>query len=93
MKLVSFFICILFLAGLNSCQPVIEVEEVDSFENVNHPRVLYWFWSPDVLQNERYLTDLDSIAKKSPFDLIFITARDGVDFYNYEVMRPILVVW
>lgn len=89
MKLVSFFICMLFLAGLNSCQPVIEVEEVDSFENVNHPRVLYWFWSPDVLQNERYLADLDSIAKKSPFDLIFITARDGVDFYNYEVMRPI----
>ena len=89
MKLVRTFICMFFVLGMMSCGASVHVEEVDRFENVNHPRVLYWFWSPDVLLNERYLSDLDSIADNSPFDLIFITARDGVNFYDYETMKPI----
>lgn len=89
MKRSGVFLYLFFLLGVCSCQSLTEVEEIDRFENVNHPRVLYWFWSPDVLLNERYLSDLDSIADKSPFDLIFLTARDGVNFYDYETMRPI----
>lgn len=88
-NLAAFLICISCFIGLNSCQSETKVEEIARFENVNHPRVLYWFWTPDVLQNERYLSDLDSIAKMNLFDLVFITARNKVDFYNYEVMYPI----
>lgn len=88
-RLVRLFIFLGSLLGLASCQSVIEIEEIEAFKNTNHPRILYWFWSPDVLENERYLSDLDSIAKKSLFDLVFITARDGVNFYDYNRMRPI----
>lgn len=89
MKTIRVIWSTFFLLCLAACQTITVVEEIESFENRNHPRVLYWFWSPEVLQNDRYLSDLDSIAATSPFDLVFITARDGVDFYDYAVMRPI----
>lgn len=65
------------------------VETIDKFENINNPIVLYWFWDENTLLGKKYLSDLDSIVEKSPFDLIYLTARNGVDFYDYDRMHPI----
>ena len=72
-----------------SCGSKVKINYVDEFKNVNHPEIVYWFFTPDLLLNERYLSDLDSIAKNSPFDLVFISARNGCDFYDYKKMTPI----
>lgn len=85
-----FFSLLLLISIFNtSCNKSITINTVDRFKNVNNPIVLYWFWDENTLSNKKYLSDIDSIAKKSPFDLVFITARNGVDFYDYDRMHPI----
>lgn len=51
------------------------------------PSVLYWFWTEDLLENEKYLSDIDSIAEL-PFDLVFLTAREGANFYDFDKYAP-----
>jgi len=66
-----------------------KIEYVKAFDNINHPEICYWFFSANMLENERYLKVVDSLAHNSLYTLIFITARNGVDFYDYNKMRPI----
>jgi hypothetical protein len=70
-------------------QDNVKIKFVDQFNNLNHPRILYWFWAPNTLFNDQYMVDLDSISQRTPFDLLFLTARDGVNFYDYTKMYPI----
>ena len=65
------------------------VKYVSSFENLNHPQVAYWFFSKDMLNPERYQGKIDSLSKFSKYNLIFLTARNGVDFYDIPKMYPI----
>ena len=65
------------------------VSYVSSFENVNHPQVAYWFFSKDMLNPERFEGKIDSLSKLSKYNLIFLTARNGVDFYDVPKMHPI----
>ena len=65
------------------------VKYVSSFENLNHPQVAYWFFSKDMLNPERYQGKIDSLSKFSKYNLIFLTARNGVDFYDTPKMHPI----
>ena len=50
------------------------------------PQILYWFWTAETIQDEKYLSDLDYLTDHSPFDLIFLTQRQGMNFYDYEKM-------
>lgn len=52
------------------------------------PQILYWFWTAETIQDEKYLSDLDYLTDHSPFDLIFLTQRQGMNFYDYEKMHP-----
>ena len=54
-----------------------------------HPQILYWFFKPDSFQTKGYLSDLDRIAKESPFSLVYLTARGGSNFYDTKAMHPI----
>jgi hypothetical protein len=74
---------------LLSCRNDLKIQYTNEFKNINHPEIGYWFFTPDMCNNERYLSYFDSIAKNSPFDLLFLTAREGCDFYNYPKMKPI----
>ena len=74
---------------LFSCSNEVVVNYCDDVPNTNHPEIAYWFITPDICQNEKYLSDLDSIAKNSPFDFVFLTAREGCDFYDDARMAPI----
>jgi hypothetical protein len=62
----------------------------DESENEEPPRICYWFFSPELFENDKYLTDIDSIAGNTLFNFVFLTAREGADFYDYKQMKPIL---
>jgi hypothetical protein len=67
----------------------VEVHYLARMSNANHPQILYWFITPPILQDQQYLKDLDYMADHGPFDLIFLTARSGANFYDYGKMHPI----
>jgi len=67
----------------------LDIQVVDKFPNVNHPQIAYWFITPDLLENVKYLKDLERVAADSPFDLLFLTARDGTDFFDHKTMHPV----
>ena len=65
------------------------IRYVPKFTNENHPEIGYWFISPSLLPNDNYLVHLDTIVQKCPYTLLFLTARDGANFYNYSLMHPV----
>ena len=65
------------------------IQYVPKFANENHPEIGYWFISPSLLPGDNYLVHLDTIAQKCPYTLLFLTARDGANFYDYERMHPV----
>ncbi len=75
-----------FGLGLSFSQ---DINYVKRFANENHPEIGYWFISPDLLKDNRYLEELDSIIHQCPYTLVFLTARDGADFYDFKTMYPV----
>jgi len=67
----------------------VKVNYVSSFDNVNHPSVAYWFFAANMMTEDRYKGKIDSFARFSKYNLIFLTERDGVDFYDSRTMHPI----
>lgn len=49
------------------------------------PELLYWFVTPETLAPERYRRDVQHIAHDTVFDFPFLTARNGVNFFNSPV--------
>jgi len=45
----------------------IKVDYVNSFDNVNHPQVAYWFFAANMMPEEVYKRKIDSFAKYSNF--------------------------
>jgi hypothetical protein len=84
--------CLLSLVYLSafSQTKTTRLEYVPFFENINHPQIAYWFFSKDMLNEKQYKNKIDSLAKNSKFTLIFITARNGVNFHDIKTMHPIL---
>jgi hypothetical protein len=67
----------------------IVVDHVQRIQNSANPELLYWFINPAVLQDNTYLHEVDSIAAQGTFDFIFLTARNGANFYDTAKMQPI----
>ena len=67
-----------------------KVETAGKFKNSNHPQIAYWFLTNEILENEKYLPELDNIIDHSLFDLIFLDCRNGPSFSNVAKMHPIL---
>lgn len=65
------------------------IKYVTRFSDENHPEIGYWFISPDLLSNGRYLEELDTIMYQCPYTLVFLTARAGANFYDYQKMHPV----
>ena len=66
------------------------VEYVYNFGNTNHPQIAYWFLTPEILVNDKYLKDMDEMIDNSLFDFIYLDARNGCSFGDVEKMHPIL---
>ena len=66
-----------------------DIQYVNEFKNENHPEIGYWFISPNLYQDERYIANMDSIAKNCKYTMVFLTAREGANFYDYLVMHKV----
>ncbi|MES1226852.1 MAG: hypothetical protein ABUT20_65870, partial [Bacteroidota bacterium] len=84
----SIFIVVMFTTIFCNAQKV-NVHYVNSFNNTNHPQVAYWFFTPAMMQEENYKNKIDSFAAFSKYTLIFLTQRDGCDFYDAKTMHPV----
>lgn len=51
-----------------------------------HPRMLYWFWTPEILHDEKYLKDLKRIDEKSAYTMVVLSAREGMDFFDRSLI-------
>ena len=67
-----------------------KIEYVTEFKNENHPEIGYWFISSNIItEDKKYMAHIDSIAKNCKYTLIFLTAREGITFYDFEKMHPV----
>ena len=83
--------CLIFCSILPVFATVQEMEVIYTSElaNTRHPLVGYWFITPETLEGDVYLKQLEEYARTTPYTLIFLTARNGVDFYDVETMHPV----
>lgn len=65
-----------------ACAGQTSYEYVPALSNANHPRIGYWFWTPDLLEGDKYLDDFKAMCGQMPFDLVFLSARLGCDFHD-----------
>ena len=66
-----------------------KVEYINEFENTQHPEIAYWFFNKEMLNEASYKRKIDSLSAFGKFTLLFITARNGVDFYDSKTMHPV----
>lgn len=62
---------------------------MNEFENINHPEVAYWFFAGNMMSPSAYKGKIDSFAKYSKYTLIFLTERNGCNFYDVKTMHPV----
>lgn len=62
-----------------------EIRYVKQFANENHPEIGYWFISPSMLEGDRAIRYLDSVADRCLYTFLFLSAREGVSFFDYGV--------
>jgi len=89
---IRLLICIgvMFGVGFNTTGlKAQQLQYVKEFKNSNHPEIGYWFISPNLYENDLYLKHLDTIASQTKYTMVFLTAREGANFYQYEKMHPI----
>jgi hypothetical protein len=84
-----FFFLAFTLTQCTSFAQEVKVKYIPSFDNINHPSVAYWFFAANMMSEDRYKSKIDSFARFSKYSLIFLTARDGVDFYDFKTMHPV----
>jgi hypothetical protein len=70
-------------------QQAVQVQHVERMPNTANPELLYWFINPKELADQNDLHDLDQVAADGTFDFVFLTGRNGADFYDYPKMRPV----
>jgi hypothetical protein len=67
----------------------VQTSYVDVFENSHHPQVAYWFFAANMMPEKRYKEKIDSFAKYSKYTLIYLTERNGCNFYDIKTMHPV----
>ncbi|MBI1343317.1 MAG: hypothetical protein GC171_10335 [Terrimonas sp.] len=72
----------------SGAQPV-QTNYISRFQNSNHPEVAYWFFASNMMPEARWKGKIDSFVKYSKYTLVFLTERDGCNFYDTNTMHPI----
>ena len=85
--LASFLLMFLSFSG---CREEVVIKKIPGINNSNHPQIAYWFLTPEILVNDKYLTDLNYMIDHTLFDFIFLDARNGCSFENVAVMHPVM---
>lgn len=95
MKIQSFYKVVLLFVAIHSLllSPAIAVEKnvsyVENLTNMRHPLIGYWFITPETLKDDAYLWQIEEYARTTPYTMIFLTARNGVDFFDVKTMHPV----
>ena len=66
-----------------------KIRYTGKWANEHHPEIGYWFISPSMLEGNRPERYLDSVADNSLYTLLFLSAREGADFYDFGKMHDI----
>ncbi len=83
--LFSFLLCFQMSAPAQE----LKANYVNSFDNASHPQIAYWFFSANMMAEQAWKNKIDSMAAFSKYTLIFLTQRDGCDFYDAATMHPV----
>lgn len=54
-----------------------------------HPKIHYWFWDEETVADKKYLKDIDTLAGKSDFDMLFISQRGSLNLWDSKTYGPI----
>src|SRR5580693_2959565 len=60
----------------------VKIQYEDPIRNQHYPELLYWFVTPETLSPQRYTKDIEHISRDTAFDFPFLTARNGVNFFD-----------
>lgn len=67
-----------------------KIEYIPKFLNENHPQIGYWFFTPTLINDEKKaLANIDSIAAKCNYTMLFLTSREGANFYDFKLLHPV----
>ena len=58
-------------------------------KNSRHPKIDYWFWNEKTIKDKQYIKDIDIVSENSTFDLLFLTQRGNINFFDPE-LKPYL---
>ena len=88
-RIFSFSLILLVATRLFAQNSSANIQYISSFKNTNHPEIAYWFFNKDMLNEAAWKSKIDSLAFASKYTFIFLTARNNVDFFDPEKMKPI----
>ena len=60
----------------------VKIQYEDPIRNQHYPELLYWFVTPETLNPQHYTKDIEHIFRDTAFDFPFLTARNGVNFFD-----------
>ena len=67
-----------------------QITYVPAFSNENHPEIGYWFITPTLIGDEKKcVANIDSIADKCKYTMLFLTSREGANFYDTQLLHPV----
>ena len=63
---------------------------VSNFANENHEQIGYWFITPSLIADiKKAVANIDSIATKCNYTMFFLTAREGANFFDVNLLYPV----
>lgn len=77
------------LAAVAVAQKPVAVEHVQRIANIANPELMYVFMQRAQLERSAWMQNIDMVAKQGTFDFLFLTERDGANFYDFSTMHPI----
>lgn len=88
-KILSILLVSMLFLNVMAQKNSSNVQYIQQFPNINHPQIAYWFFNKDMLNEAAWKNKIDSLAAYSKYTLIFLTARNNVDFFEPEKMKPL----
>ena len=88
MKKIIVVVLLSCSAGLLDAQSK-KISYVPEFANENHEQIGYWFITPKLIGDvNKAVANIDSIATKCNYSMLFLTAREGANFFELKLMYP-----
>jgi len=84
---VGFLMVLLAMAIASTAQSqskslIVKIQYEEPIRNQHYPELLYWFVTPETLSPQQYTKDIEHISRDTAFDFPFLTARNGVNFFD-----------